>query len=157
MTLSNIHGEFIKALNQSQTAYLIVGGIAVVAHGVDRNTGDMDIWVEDSEPNLQALQVALHSLDFDETDVEDALEAFREKGKIAIVLDQKFPIEMMSSFSTSIAFETAFSKKVVVNLAGINVNVVDLETLVDMKIRAGREKDLWDVSQLKKKKDSFDK
>jgi hypothetical protein len=34
----------------------------------------------------------------------------------------------------------------------IPVFFVDLDTLIDMKIRAGREKDLWDVKQLQEQK-----
>ena len=48
MILSQAYLEVAKALNQAGAKYLLVGGWAVVAHGIDRNTADMDIWASNS-------------------------------------------------------------------------------------------------------------
>src|SRR6188474_2850597 len=50
--------DFLHALNSSKVKFLLVGGYAVVFHGYPRITGDIDIWVERSEENYQALQEA---------------------------------------------------------------------------------------------------
>ncbi len=36
--------DFIRALNNNQVEYLLVGGYSVILHGYQRNTGDMDLW-----------------------------------------------------------------------------------------------------------------
>jgi hypothetical protein len=47
--------EFIEALNKSEVKYILVGGYSVILHGYARTTGDMDIWVEKTEDNYQAI------------------------------------------------------------------------------------------------------
>lgn len=37
--------DFIRALNNNQVEYILVGGYAVILHGYRRATGGMDIWV----------------------------------------------------------------------------------------------------------------
>jgi hypothetical protein len=54
--------EFIIALNKNAVRYLVVGGYAVVYHGYNRTTGDLDIWVEQTEENYKKLVRAF--LDF---------------------------------------------------------------------------------------------
>jgi predicted nucleotidyltransferase len=152
VTLSEDYLDFLKALNRSQVRYLVVGGMAVVVYGVDRTTGDMDIWVENSPKNHQALKSALILMQYLPEDVDEALAAYQKQGKLTIVLDEKFPIEMMPSYSSFISFDKAYESKIEVDFSGIPLSVVDLDTLIDMKIRAGREKDLWDVKHLQEKK-----
>ena len=47
--------DFLKALNDNDVKYIMVGGLAVVLHGHARVTGDMDIWVECSADNYKKL------------------------------------------------------------------------------------------------------
>ena len=47
--------DFIKALNDQEVKYIMVGGMAVILHGHARVTGDMDIWVECTKENYQRL------------------------------------------------------------------------------------------------------
>ncbi len=139
-------------MNQSKVRYLVVGGFAVVIYGVQRTTGDMDIWVDNSEENMLALKSALVAIDYAPEDVEAALQSYKALGKLTIYLDERFPIEMMPKYSSFITFEEAYSRKTEVDFAGIPLFVVDLDTLIELKIRAGREKDLWDVKHLQQRK-----
>lgn len=45
--MSNIFNEdfidFIQALNNAEVKYVLIGGYAVIIHGYQRTTGDMDI------------------------------------------------------------------------------------------------------------------
>ena len=47
--------DFIQALNDQQVSYILVGGFAVILHGHARVTGDLDIWVEQTEENYHRL------------------------------------------------------------------------------------------------------
>ena len=42
-----------QLLNDAGAQYLVVGGYACILHGLVRTTKDVDILVEESEPNLQ--------------------------------------------------------------------------------------------------------
>ena len=149
--LPESYETFLKAMNQSGVRYLVVGGFAVIAYGVDRTTGDMDVWVDNSDENILALKAALLALDYSPEDVEAAMQAYRKTGKLTLYLDEELPIEMMPKYSSFITFDEAYARKMEVDFSGNPLCLVDLDTLIDMKIRAGREKDLWDVKHLKER------
>lgn len=46
MTLTENFTSFSHALNESGTEYLLIGGFAVILHGHNRTTGDMDLWID---------------------------------------------------------------------------------------------------------------
>ncbi|MFN0189432.1 MAG: hypothetical protein ACKVQV_12095 [Bacteroidia bacterium] len=43
--------DFLKLLNQFQVDYILVGGYAVIFHGYNRITGDLDVWVKPTVNN----------------------------------------------------------------------------------------------------------
>lgn len=55
MNLNIDFKEFIQALNKHGIEYLLVGGYAVIYHGYNRTTGDIDIWVKKTEDNYRKL------------------------------------------------------------------------------------------------------
>ena len=51
--------EIVRALNEAGVRYLIVGGVAVVAHGYLRFTADLDLILDLAEDNLRRAVAAL--------------------------------------------------------------------------------------------------
>src|SRR5579862_5871160 len=51
MTKSSLD-QIIQALNGAHVRYMVVGGIAVAAHGYVRSTNDVDLIIQLDEPNL---------------------------------------------------------------------------------------------------------
>src|SRR3954454_9536519 len=63
MTMSTFAPEqLVAALNAADVAYVIVGGIAVAAHGVVRATADLDIVPDGRPENLDRLAGTLSEL-----------------------------------------------------------------------------------------------
>ena len=56
--LSQDFQDFIIALNKCEVNYVLVGGYAVIYHGYNRTTGDLDIYVERSRSNYDCLSKA---------------------------------------------------------------------------------------------------
>src|SRR5690349_11372689 len=54
--------RIVAALNAAGVAYIVVGGLAVAAHGVVRATRDLDLVPEPSPGNLDCLAAALSEL-----------------------------------------------------------------------------------------------
>src|SRR5208283_1148005 len=54
----------VRALNEAEVQYLIVGGLAVVAHGYVRFTADVDLVLLVDRDNLLRAVAALKSLDY---------------------------------------------------------------------------------------------
>ncbi len=45
-----------RSLNAAQAKYVVIGGWAVIHHGFDRTTSDIDLLVEDSPENYRRLR-----------------------------------------------------------------------------------------------------
>ena len=59
------HQEILHQLLEYGVDFILIGGYAVIAHGYERTTGDMDLWVRPDNGNKLLLVDALRSLDFD--------------------------------------------------------------------------------------------
>ena len=51
--------DVFKSLRSHDVKYLVIGGIAAILHGVPRVTLDLDILIEASDENAEALLLAL--------------------------------------------------------------------------------------------------
>ncbi|MEX2596952.1 MAG: nucleotidyltransferase [Salibacteraceae bacterium] len=145
--------EFASVMNAHGVRYLIVGGLAVVIHGYMRTTGDVDLWVENTNENISRMKDVFLEMGYSSVQVDDATNHYKEGKKVTVYLDadSEIPIEFMPIYATSVSFEKAWEIKEQHAFGGTFVNVVDVDTLLDMKIRAGREQDLRDVLELKKR------
>lgn len=47
--------EFIESLNKYHVDYILVGGYAVILHGYQRSTGDLDVWIKPTEETIKNL------------------------------------------------------------------------------------------------------
>lgn len=50
--------DFLQALNKCEVEYILVGGYAVILHGYERVTADMDIWVRCTKENYNKIASA---------------------------------------------------------------------------------------------------
>ena len=64
------HIMVLDALLRNQVRFLLIGGYAVIAYGYTRTTGDLDLWVDPSDPNKAALISTFRDLKFDESELE---------------------------------------------------------------------------------------
>lgn len=56
--------QFWKVLNAHKVQYIMVGGFATRFHGFDRNTDDLDMWLEDTVQNRRNLGEAFEELGY---------------------------------------------------------------------------------------------
>ena len=150
----------VLALTAADARYLIVGGLAVVAHGFVRFTADLDLVLDPSTDALRRAVAALAGLGyrprapvaFEEfADPEKCGEWMREKGLTVFSLfsPEHEATEVDLFVEPPFEFETAYSRAVRLELApGVPASFVALEDLISMKRSAGRPQDLQDVAQL---------
>jgi predicted nucleotidyltransferase len=137
--------EFVKSLNDNLVRFLVVGGYAVALHGYPRYTKDLDIWIELTVENAARIVEALNQFGFGDLGLTSA--DFLETD---IIIQLGYPpnrIDLLTSLS-GIEFEACFQTRVVVELEGISVNFIDLESLLKNKRSTGRAQDLADVDRL---------
>lgn len=151
----------IRALNGANTRYLIVGGLAVAAHGYGRVTFDLDLVVQLQPDNVQRAMNAFESLGYRPTvpvsmrDFGDATLRetwIQEKGIVVFSLySDKHPETRIDLFVTEpFDFEQEYNNAMVGTiLPGLQTRFVRIETLIRMKEGTGREKDREDIRQLR--------
>jgi hypothetical protein len=157
--------ELFSALDRHKVDYLLIGGLAVSLHGVERATMDVDITVAMSPANLAALietakelkltpvlPVPLASLGdiglLREWHVQRNLEVFAlrtpELAGVTIAVLLFPPVDFSGMQQRGVSFE----------VAGTAIKVVSIDDLIAMKSAAGRPIDISDVEHLQRIKAS---
>lgn len=152
----------VQALNAAKVKYLIVGGLAVSAHGYERLTVDVDLVISLQPENIQdafrALAAVGYQMSIPATPEDFANPKLREtwrKEKNMVLLrlwsdaHRRTPIDVF--VYEPFDFEKEFARAKWEPVAGdIRAPIVSYETLLAMKREAGRDKDLLDIQALKK-------
>jgi predicted nucleotidyltransferase len=137
--------EFLKLLKEHEVRYLLIGGYAVSYHGYIRATGDMDIWIAIHPDNAHKMAAVLKTFGFDHPDLSDDL--FLHENKILRMGVPPMRLEIATSIS-GVEFDECYQARVVDELDGVEVNLIDLENLKKNKKASGRLKDLTDFKKL---------
>jgi hypothetical protein len=150
----------IGALNEADVRYLVVGGLAVVAHGHVRFTADIDLVLDFDEANLRRAMEVFESLDFRPrapvplhqfADAEIRQGWIRDKGLTVFSLfSDDHPLTEVDLFvADPLGFDEAYERRVPMTIApGVEATFVALRDLIRMKADAGRPRDLADVEGL---------
>lgn len=159
MKLKSI-GNIFKSLNEAGVQYLLAGGLAVVAHGYVRFTADIDIILGMDKKNLTDAMQMFDSLGYkprapvelhDFISSEKRFEWIEKKGLTVFSLwNPHEPATEVDIFVESpLDFEKAYSQGVCFNIVNdIEAKVLGLDDLINLKKKAGRPKDLDDISRL---------
>ena len=154
--------KIIAALNAAKVEYLIVGGLAVNAHGFVRLTRDLDLVIRLTPHNAAAGLHALSSIGY-RMIIPESPEAFadeatrerwrEEKGMVVLKLwsdeHRRTPVDIFVYEPFAFEEERARAETREV-LPGVSAPVVTLETLLEMKRLAGRPQDLIDIQELQR-------
>ena len=150
----------VKALDAAGTRYLIVGGLAVAAHGYVRFTADIDIVFDPAPAALRAAIEALRGLDYrprapvaieEFADPEKRARWTREKGLTVFSLfSDRHPATEIDLFGEPpFDFESAYAHAARFEMApALQATFVGLADLLDMKRAAGRPQDRQDLEAL---------
>ncbi|HEY8932651.1 MAG TPA: hypothetical protein VIM44_04980 [Rariglobus sp.] len=150
----------VSALNQAEVRYVIVGGLAVNAHGYVRMTRDVDLVIELEEGNilrgLQALFAIGYQMAIPASPAEFANPDIRrqwrdERNMLVLKLwsdsHQRTPVDVF--IYEPFDFSAEWEKLAKLELGdGLRAPVVSLESLLRMKREAGRPQDLIDIQEL---------
>jgi hypothetical protein len=139
--------DFIHALNQAEVKYILIGGYAVILHGYNRSTGDMDIWVERTVENYQRLQEALRNFGMPFFDM--TLDNFLHNEQVDVFRFGKPPasIDIINRLK-GLSFDETYKTSIVMMVEDLKVRVLSLEGLKQSKTISGRPKDKDDLDHL---------
>jgi hypothetical protein len=144
--------RILRALARHGVEYVLIGGLAVQTHGHVRTTNDADLIPAPEPANLERLAAALRSLD------ARVLNPGQEDAEIDAKMLPKATIWQFASRDGGIdvlhevpggrPYRELRERALEVILGDIEIPVVDLDDLIQMKLARGRPVDLADVAAL---------
>lgn len=152
----------IECLEQNRVEYIVIGGIAVGAHGYERATKDLDIVPDPDRANLGRLATALEELNaaIDGVDADElgiALDtAGLSMGGNFVLSTSKGRLDIMQFQGDRDLYELLTPTAIGVNLGYARILICSLKDLLDLKQDAGRPQDLVDIEKLKQLSDPND-
>ncbi len=152
----------VQALNQAKVRYLIVGGLAVNAHGHVRYTNDLDLVIGLEPDNIRRGLDVLARLGYQPripvtsaqfAHAETRNRWMKEKGMVVLNLwsdrSRETPIDVFVHEPFDFDAETEVSQQFPL-APNLMAPFVSLPTLYRMKREAGRPRDLLDITELKR-------
>ncbi len=128
-----------RSLNAAQAKYVVIGGWAVIHHGFDRTTSDIDLLVEDSPENFKRLRQGMLSLP--DGAIREVVPDDLEKYVVVRVGDE-FVIDLLKR-SCGIEYAEASNFILPVQVQDVTIPFANLELLWRTK-QTSREKDQLD-------------
>ncbi len=149
----------LRALTDRGVEFVVIGGLAVAAHGYVRATKDVDVVPAPDTANLDRLLGALQALDAEPMELGDfrpeelAIEftlAGLEHGGNWALRTSAGRVDLMQWVSGIESYDVLRSRALVVELPGVGaVCFAGYEDLVAMKRAAGRPEDRHDLAALR--------
>ena len=150
-----------RALNQAAVRYLVVGGVAVVLHGVPRTTADLDLVLALDEHNLLSAVTTLESLGFRPRAPVPAIQLadpqrrqkwIREKGMRAFSFhDPRSGYREVDILIDHVLdFDSAWGRRRTERAGDLEIPVASMEDLIALKRGTGRAQDASDVEALER-------
>ncbi|MBL8821727.1 MAG: hypothetical protein JNJ77_03995 [Planctomycetia bacterium] len=138
--------EFLRLANLNRLRYLVVGGVAMVLHGLVRATADIDIWIDNRPANIRKLKTVLTEFGFNM--LADKLPKQFSSRQALFLGKPPYRIDVLSGISGTL-FSQAYRAKVIIKIHDLTIPVVGLNELMQNKKAAGRLKDKADVELIK--------
>jgi hypothetical protein len=141
-------GDLLKicaALNAAGASYIVIGGMAMVAHGFNRGTEDIDLLVDRAVENIQKLRQALSILP--DNAVREVRDSDIEEYGVVRVADEVV-VDLMGA-ACGIDFQAAKDRVVWKEFEGVRIPFATPELLLETK-QTVREKDAIDRLYLKR-------
>lgn len=139
--------EFIDSLNHKQVEYILVGGYAVIYHGYNRTTGDLDIWVNPTSANYKKLQEAFQLFKMPVFDMTEEKFLKTENYDVFTFGRPPVQIEILTKVK-GLEFQNAWSRAIFSDFGGVMVRILDFRDLIAAKKATGRAKDQADLENL---------
>lgn len=139
-----------KVFNENNVRYLTIGGLAVNIYGYTRNTGDIDILLEDTLENRKNLRLAFASIgigDFPQIETMQFVAGFTD---FTISYDLRLDVMTSVKGLENEIFEDLFQNATIVILQEVPVYFLDYDNLIKTKKACNRLKDQLDIEELEK-------
>lgn len=153
--------DIFSALRRKEVDFVVVGGLAVVLHGIVRLTADLDLVIALEKENLEKFAQAMKEMGYlpkvpasviDLCSAEKRQEWIKKKNmKVFSFFHQKDHYKSVDVFIIEpIPFKLLNRDKKIVKAGKVEIPICSIEHLISLKKKAGRPQDLADIKALKK-------
>lgn len=145
--------RIVRVLGSHEVDYVMIGGLAVQAHGHLRTTQDADVLPASGHLNLERLLAALRELDAHPLgtapDRSGALEMDVLEGRDPLALDSDAGgIDVHRAPPGAPPYAQLRDRALALDIFGVQVRFADRDDLIAMKRAARRPLDLGDIAAL---------
>lgn len=144
--------RILRALDEHDVDYVLIGGLAVQTHGHVRMTNDADLIPAPDPANLERLAAALNALDarvlnpgHENTPITGRT---LPRATIWQLTTREGGVDVMHEVPGGSAYEELSRHALRIKLDDVEVPVASLDDLIQMKLARGRPVDLADVAAL---------
>lgn len=139
-----------KIFETNNVKYITIGGFAVNIYGYSRNTGDLDILIEDSLENRKNLRKAFIEIGIGDFESIETMQFI--PGWTDFTLFFGLRLDVMTSIKglENVTFEELLEKATKVIMGNVAVNFIDYDNLIIAKKATNRLKDQLDLEELNK-------
>ena len=141
--------DFWKKLNNNKVRYIMVGGFATRFHGFNRNTDDIDMWIENTKLNRKNLRQAFLELgygDYESIETMEFIPGWTTFYASGIELDILTEMKGLQHIS----FKDCLKIASIADIDGVKIPFLHINHLIENKKAINRPKDQIDILELEK-------
>lgn len=144
-------GEILATLKRAEVEFIVVGGAAAVLQGVPITTRDIDIVHRRTEQNARRLAAALETLGatyrHDPRGLRPSVGHLIGPGQ-QLTETRHGPLDCLGTIEDSTTYEDLLPHADVLEVEGMQIRVLSLERLIEVKKKLDRPKDKLMLLQL---------
>lgn len=149
-------GRLLGVLDRCGVEFVVIGGLAAIAHGSRRMTLDVDVVPRPDAGNFVRLASAVRELGvaegvvadgrFQDIDPHDGVDLARSRN--ISLRTEAGRLDVVNAAKGVPPYEELDARAVVVDIAGVAVRVVGADDLLALKRASGCPKDLQDIADI---------
>ena len=148
--------KILRVLAREKVEYILIGGFAVILHGLARLTADIDIFIKPETENLERLKKALKKVFPTDLEIDSiSLQDLADYAVVRFGTEADFYIDIVARIGEMFLYEDMQYE--VRTVEGVPVRIATPETLFKMKkdtVRPEDKRDAWFLAELIAKKSS---
>lgn len=137
--------ELLALLNSEQIDFLVIGAYALSAHGHERYTKDLDLWLAPTADNARKLEGVLSMFGF--PDLSPTVEEWTGESAMIQLGREPYRVDLLN-FASGLTFSDAWRNSIMGEMGGVSVHCLDRDSLVANKLASARLQDFADAEAI---------
>jgi Nucleotidyltransferase of unknown function (DUF6036) len=141
-------GRILQDLNEAGIRYVLIGGIALIRHGVVRATRDVDAVFDPDPENVDRIRALIARWGATRPDGSPVPPRGISGGRSIHLATPHGDLDLVTEKLAAANFDQLLARAEIRTVDGIEAPICSLADLVAMKRAVGRERDLADLADL---------